>query len=192
MIKFAVKFVPVGTGQMVYDHPNVGQIVKRFMPKDRQHPPMVGIIHFGAVRPTPNVLQDIVVEIGEDTRAGRYGNFTFVVSSEDDATRNIITNIASAQDLPIFVSSSPVRLENAEPAGGLTTKDRETLSLVLEVGGTVTAGELAQHLGTEATTIGNRLNALHKKGYLQRLERPHPLGDQFIDARSIQFNRTTG
>jgi predicted transcriptional regulator len=78
-------------------------------------------------------------------------------------------------------------LESAEPAGALTAKDRETLNFVLRAGGTVTASELAEQLSVEQTTAGNRLVALHKKGFLQRISRPHPSGDQFIDPRSVRL-----
>jgi len=60
--------------------------------------------------------------------------------------------------------------------------------LVLQAGGTVTAAQLADRLGVENTTAGNRLIGLQKKGYLQRIERPHPIGDQFLDARSVRFD----
>ena len=77
---------------------------------------------------------------------------------------------------------------NAEPAGDLTIKDREILEVVLKAGGTMTATELAQRLQIEQTTAGNRLIALNKKGYLQRIERPHPIGDQFVDPRSVHLS----
>ncbi len=188
LINFDVRFVPAGTGSAVWDDPHADRVVQRFMPRDRQHGPMIGILHLGALRPTPSVLRDVVVTIGEDVRAGRYGNFTFIVSSEDNATRSVVSDIASAQNLAIFVSSSPTRLEEAEAAGDLTAMERETLSLVLGAGGTVTAAEFAGQLGAEHTTAGNRLVALHKKGYLQRVGRPHPFGDQFIDPRSVRFD----
>jgi hypothetical protein len=148
---------------------------------------MIGILDLAKLRPTPVVIRDVIVSIGEDVRAGRYGNFTFVVSSEDDATRSVLTDIASAQNLAMFVSSSPAHLEQAEPVGDLTVSDRETLRLVLNAGGTVTAAELAEQLGIEQTTAGNRLVALNKKGYLLRVERPHPVGDQFFDVRSVDL-----
>ena len=88
---------------------------------------MIGILHLGAVRPTPGVLRDVIVTIGEDVRAGRYGDFSFVVSSEDGATRSVVSDIASAQDLAIFVTSSPTHLDKAEAVGSLTAKERETL-----------------------------------------------------------------
>jgi DNA-binding MarR family transcriptional regulator len=187
-IRFELRFVPAGTGLAVWDDPHANQMIQRFMPPDRQHGPMIGVLHLGAVHPTPGVLQEVIVTMGEDIRAGRYGNFTFVVSSEDEATRSVVSDIASAQDLAIFVSSSAMHLEEAEPVGDLTAKDRETLSLVLRAGGTVTAAELAERLGVEQTTAGNRLVTLHEKGYLQRVERPHPFGDQFIDPRSVRFD----
>ena len=51
----------------------------------------------------------------------------------------------------------------------------------------LTAAEFARQVGIEQTTAGNRLVSLHKKGYLQRVERPHPIGDLFMDPRSIRF-----
>lgn len=186
-INFELRIVPAGTGSAVWDDPKPGHMVDLFMPPTRQHGPMVGILHLGRARPTPGVLQDVVVKIGEDVRAGRYGEFSFVVMSEDGATRNVISNIASSQDLAIFITSTVRNLESAEPAGALTAKDRETLDFVLQAGGTVTANELAGQLAVEQTTAGNRLVALHKKGFLQRITRPHPNGDQFIDPRSVRL-----
>jgi hypothetical protein len=186
-IRFDVKFVPVGTGYGVWNDPQGENLVQSFMPVGRNHGPMLGILHLGQVTPGPNILKHVIVAIGEDVRAGRYGNFAFIVSSEDAATRSVVKDIASAQDLPIFVTSSLANLNNAEPVGALTARDRETLNGVLVGGGTVTATEFAVQLGLEQTTAGNRLIGLSKKGYLQRVERPHPAGDQFVDPRSIRF-----
>lgn len=186
-IQFEIRVVPAGTGSAVWDNPHVEHLIHKFMPPDRKHGPMIGILDLGALRPTPDVLQ-VVVTIGEDVRAGRYGDFTFVVSSEDRATQAVVNDIAKAQNLALFVSSSPTHLEQAEPSGELTVKDRETLDLVLSIGGTMTANVLAGRLEIEQTTAGNRLIGLHKKGYLQRIERPHPLGDLFVDPRSIRLD----
>jgi hypothetical protein len=187
-VRFGVKFVPMGTGSAVWDNPHAGQMIERFMPQDRSGGPTIGILHLGAVRPTPGVLRDVVVTVGEDVKAGRYGAFTFIVSSDDEATRCVIRDIATAQDVAMFVTSSSVALDQAEPVGGLTTKDRETMDLVLQAGGTVTVAEFAERQRIEQTTAGNRLVAVHKKGYLQRIQRPHPVGDLFVDPRSIRFD----
>lgn len=186
-IHFELKFVPAGTGSAVWDDPHAEHVIERFMPKNRRHGPMVGIVHLGAARPTPSVLRDVVITIGEDVKAGRYGECTLVISSEDDATRSVIRDVALAQDVPFLLSSGTLELESAEPVGSLTAKDRETMDLVLTAGGTVTATDFARQVGIEQTAAGNRLVSLHKKGYLQRVERPHPMGDLFLDARSVRF-----
>ena len=78
-IPFDVKFVPAGTGSAVWDDPYVDQLIHRFMPHDRKHGPMLGILHMGAARPTPGVLRNLVVTVGEDVKAGRYGNFSLFI-----------------------------------------------------------------------------------------------------------------
>ena len=186
-LNFEIKYVPAGTGAGVWDHPHADQLVQRFMPPDRRHGPMLGVLQFGAVRPTPVVLRNMVVSVGEDVKAGRYGDFSLFVCSEDDDTRNVIGDIAAAQNIAMFVCASSSELANAEPVGVLTANDAETLEHVAATGGTVTALSLAAHLDIEKTAAGNRLVSLQKKGYLQRVTRPHPGGDLFVDPRSVHF-----
>jgi hypothetical protein len=185
-VRFEVKFVPGGTGPAVLDHPSAANVIQNFLPPQRRHGPMIGIVHLGGALPTPSALRNVMA-IGEDVRAGRYGDFSLVVSSTDAATRDVIGDIAKAQDIAFFVSESSVNLAQAEPVGALTEKDKVTLDIVLQLGGTVTATELARNLGVEQTTAGNRLVSLNKKGYLQRVTRAHPIGDLFVDPRSIQL-----
>ena len=184
-IRFDVKIVPAGTGSVVWDDPYAEQLVHRFMPPDRRHGPMLGVLHMGALRPTPRVLRNVVVNVGEDVKAGRYGDFTLFISSEDEDTRSVIGDIAASNNVAMFVCSSSVDREDAEPVGVLTAKDHETLHLVSAAGGTVTVLDFAHHLGIEKTAAGNRLVSLQRKGYLHRVERPHPAGDLFVDPRSI-------
>ena len=186
-INFGVKFVPAATGSGVWDDPYADQLIQRFMPPGRRHGPMLGILDIGAVRPTPGVLMNMVVTVGEDIRAGRYGDFSLFICSRDEDTRSVIGDIAASRNVAMFVCSSSADLEDAEPVGVLTARDRETLRLVSEAGGTVTASGLAGQVHIEQTAAGNRLVSLHKKGYLQRVERPHPAGDQFVDPRSVRM-----
>ena len=186
-IPFDVKFVPVGTGPAVWDDPYVDQLIHRFMPHDRKHGPMLGVLHMGAARPTPGVLRNLVVTVGEDVKAGRYGNFSLFICSEDEDTRSVIGDVAASRNVALFVSSSSADLKDAEPVGVLTAKDRETLSLVSQAGGTVTAFGFAERVNIEKTAAGNRLVSLQKKGYLQRVEQPHPAGDLFVDPRSVHL-----
>lgn len=184
-IAFQIKFVPAGTGAGVWDDPHADKLLERFLPLQRESVPTIGILHLGDLRPTPSVLRQVIVPIGEDVRAGKYGVFSFVVSSSDDATRQVIGDIAAANALPVFITSSPSHIDLAEPAGALTLNERETLDAVFSVGGTVTAAELAKVKDVEQTTAGNRLVNLQRKGYLMRIERPHPEGDQFVDPRTV-------
>ena len=185
-ISFEVKFVPAGTGSSVWDDPHVDQLIHRFMPRDRKHGPMLGVFHLGAARPTPGVLWNLVVTVGEDVKAGRYGDCTLFICSEDEDTRSVIGDVASSRNVALFVCSS-TDLKDAEPAGVLTANDRETLRLVSQAGGTVTALGLAEQVNIEKTAAGNRLVSLQKKGYLQRVEQPHPAGDLFVDPRSVNL-----
>ncbi len=61
------------------------------------------------------------------------------------------------------------------------------MRLVSQAGGTVTALSLAEQVNIEKTAAGNRLVSLQKKGYLQRVEQPHPAGDLFVDPRSVHL-----
>ena len=185
VINFDVRFVPVGTGPAVWDDPYADKIVRRFMPQERKHPPMLGVIHMGGVRPTPAVLRNVVVTPAEDVKAGRYGSCTLFICSQDEDTRSVIGDIAESQNVAMFLCSTYADLKYAEPVGGLTAKDHETLRLVSDAGGTVNAFGLAKQIGIEKTAAGNRLVSLQKKGFVQRVERPHPAGDLFVDPRSL-------
>ena len=186
-IQFGVKFVPAATGSGVWDDPYADQLIQRFMPPGRRHGPMLGVLDIGEARPTPRVLRNMVVTVGEDIRAGRYGDFSFFICSQDEDTRSVIGDIAASRNVAMFVCSSSADLEDAEPVGVITARDHETLRLVSEAGGTVTASGMAGQIDIEQTAAGNRLVSLHKKGYLQRVQRPHPEGDLFVDPRSVHM-----
>ena len=187
-LPFDVQFVPAGTGPTVLDdRPYVDQLIHGFMPHDRNHGPRLGVLQIGATRPTPGVLRNLVVTVGEDVKAGRYGSFSLFICSENEDTRSVIGDVAASKNVAMFVCSSSHNLDNAEPVGVITAKDRETLRLVLQAGGTVTALEFADQVNIEKTAAGNRLVSLHKKGYLQRVEQPHPAGDLFVDPRSVRL-----
>ena len=183
--RYDVRYVPAATGPSVWDDPFADQLVHRFMPPDRKHPPMLGVIDLDAARPTPSVLQRVVVSIAEDVKAGRYGSCSLVYCSQDEDTRTVIGDIAESQNVAVFLCSTYDDLMYAEPVGDLTARDHETLDMVLEAGGTVNALDLSTQVGIEKTAAGNRLVSLQKKGYVFRVERPHPAGDLFIDPRSL-------
>lgn len=188
-IPFDVRFIPAATGSAIWDDdPYIDELIRNILPRNRELGPMLGILLMGAARPTPSVLRNLVLTIGEDVKAGRYGNCSLFVCSEDKDTRSVIGDVAVARDVPLFVCSSSSDIEDAEPVGVLTPSDRETLNLVAQAGGTVTALSLAEQVDIAKTAAGNRLASLHKKGYLQRVEQPHPTGDFFVDPRSVHLS----
>ena len=188
-IPFDVRFIPAATGSAIWDDdPYIDELIHNFLPQSRDFGPMLGILLMGAARPTPSVLRNLILTMGEDVKAGRYGNCSLFICSEDNDTRSVIGDVAAARDVPLFLCSSSSDLEDAEPVGVLTPSDRETLNLVAQAGGTVTAMSLAEQVDIAKTAAGNRLVSLHKKGYLQRVEQPHPTGDLFVDPRSVHLS----
>ena len=185
--EYKVCYVPAPTESEVWDDVDTEKVVRAFMPPERKHPPMVGIIDFKAVRPTRSVLRQVVASLAEDVKAGRYGDCSLVYYSEDEDTRYEIEDIAESQNTVMFICATLKDLQYAEPVGDSTNTDRATLELVLEAGGTVSASSLALRAGIDQSTAGNRLVSLQKKGYVLRAERPHPAGDLFIDPRSLAW-----
>jgi len=183
--RYVVRYVRVATGPVVWDDPHADQVVRRFMSLEREHPPMLVVIDLDATYPTARVLQRLVVNLGEDVMAGRYGSCSLVFCSQDEDTRNVIYDIAESQSVAIFLCSTYEDVRYADPVGDLTPSDLETLDFVFNEGGTVNAQDLANRDGIEQTTAGNRLISLQKKGYVLRIEQPHPAGDFFIDPRSM-------
>ena len=58
--------------------------------------------------------------VGEDVKAGRYGNFSLFICSEDEDTRSVIGDVAASRNVALFVSSSSADLKDAEPVGVLS------------------------------------------------------------------------
>lgn len=185
-VRIGISYASAGTG-LLWDEPHAEQHIRSFIPQNRRQGPVVGILDIGESRPTPIVLDHAVLAIAEDAKVGRYGSFSLFVIAKDEDTRNIIGDLATSRNVAVFVGDSLGNLSDAEPKGLLTTNDYNTLEIVAQAGGTVTAVELADTVEIEKNAAGNRLSSLHKKGYLQRIARPHPSGDVFIDPRSVNL-----
>ena len=177
----ATKIVRLGEGtDMLQD----GQIVWK-MKHDFEDSGdgLVALIDFGTVAPTTRVLREFFVPFREATNA--HANVSYVLSSSDPATREVLSWMADANDLGMYITSSPEFLRDAEPAGDISAAEAETLEQLKRLGGTLTAAELAEWMGLEATAAGNRLVNLARKGYVLRIQRPRRQGDQFIDPRTV-------
>lgn len=177
-------FVLAATGQVILSDA-LGAVQLR----DSSFPPStsvptIGLIDFGVSIPTPGVLYEWVVPLGRRARGD--AGFTLFVSSADPATRQMVSYVAAANAIPLYVTGSSKDIENAEPAGDLTVTEMETLDVLHRVGGTLSASDFGERVGVEATTAGNRLVTLAKKGYIHRIERSRREGDLFIDPRTVR------
>jgi hypothetical protein len=123
----------------------------------------------------------MLLPLAQRIKGGQYGEMVLAVSTVDHGVADFIRYMAVVHDLPIFVTSDTDDLAGAEPAGNLTPTEKTSLRAIGQLGGKVTANELAKHLGVEATAAGNRLINLSKKGLVYRIERPRREGDLYID-----------
>jgi hypothetical protein len=185
---FETRVISVATGGMLHDSGPVVSLRDSGLPPVRPEHPGITIIDLGAATLTPGVLQDLVLPAGQKMRAGVYGQMNVVFSSSDPVTQNFVGMIAAAHDLALYVTFSPENVLSARPVGNLTPTEYQTLNVLAAMGGTTTAAGLAQRLEIDQTTAGNRLVGLARKGFIQRLPRPRPGGDLFIDPRSIPLH----
>ncbi len=185
---FSTRVISVATGGMLRDSKPLTSLRDSGMPPVPPDRPGVTVIDLGTATLTPGVLQDLVVPLGQQMRAGAYGQMNVVFSSADPVTQNFVGMIAAANDLALYVTFSPENLLGARPVGNLTPTEYQTLVVLAAMGGTTTAAGLAQHLEIDQTTAGNRLVGLSRKGFIQRLPRPRPGGDLFIDPRSVPLH----
>lgn len=182
-VELSTRIVHVGTGTGVLSE---HQVVTWIRSEDaRGHDPgTVTIIDLQGTKPTPGALLELVVPLREAMQG--WGNVAYVISSADDATREIIGWIADANDIGVYVTSSPERLAEAEPAGELSPAEAHTLEQMKRMGGTLTAADLSVWIDVPKTAAGNRLVNLARKGYVLRIQQSGQKGDLFIDPRSIR------
>lgn len=178
------KVVRAATGQAIVSDPLLAVQLRDSSFPLSTSVPTIGVIDFGTSVPTPGVLYEWVVPLGRRARGD--AGFTLIVSSADPATRQMVSFVAAANAIPMYVTGSLEDIENAEPAGDVTVTELETLELLHRVGGTLSASDFGERVGIEATTAGNRLVSLAKKGYVHRFERSRREGDLFVDLRTVR------
>lgn len=127
------------------------------------------------------VVDEMLMPVARGIPSGAYGDMSVVVVTSDDFVANYVRYLASSNRAPLWLSSSLEGFaEHAEPAGGLTEAEQETLRLVQRIGGRTTAAQLADALGIEQNAAGNRLVNLERKGYMFRHARSKREGDLFV------------
>jgi hypothetical protein len=134
---------------------------------------------------SPGALKEMILPLGQSLRSGVYGSAALVIVTSDDAVIEFLEALAEKHELPLFLSAAPdAPLSQARPIGALTTAEIETYGLIRSAGGEVTSSRVADIAGIEVNAAGNRLSALAKKGYVQRVSRSRREGDAFIDLLS--------
>jgi hypothetical protein len=129
-------------------------------------------------------LQELIVPLGRAVRGGAYGDAALMVAISDDALGDVLEALAMRHALPLYVTlSAGGPLASARPIGGLTSKETETLELLLDMGGETTSSRFADKAGIELSAAGNRLTHLAQKGYIHRRRRSKREGDVYIDPR---------
>jgi hypothetical protein len=157
---------------------------QQWIPATTPSSPTLFVLDLNMVSPSPDVLEALV-GAGRDLKASGRGLASLAISTGNAGLRRMIEALAAKEHLPLYVSTSsePEMLAKAEPTATLTATERETLDTVVEIGGRVTAADLARRLNLNRTAATNRLVAVVAKGVLRRQSRPGRDGDLFIDPR---------
>ena len=180
-----VRLVFPGTAGLWADRHQAALLRELYFPRTAVSNPTIAILDLQGIFPTPGVLEDLILPIAQGIRGGVYGPLLLVVSTPDRSVVDFLNYLARTRDVPLFVVSYPEQVRDAEPVGNLTSTDRTTLNVLMGVGGTVTASQLANRVGIEQTAAGNRLVNLANKGFLYRITQPGREGDLFVDPRSV-------
>lgn len=183
MVMIQPRTVRPATGGPWYDRPRAAAMREADFPATAFAGPTTFVLDLRGATPTPGVLLEYLVPLAQAIRGGLYGNVKLVVCTQDSAVAQLITLVAGAYALPLFVAPAPDRLAEAEPVGELTATDRATLAAIVRAGGRVSASQLARAASIEATAANNRLTNLERKGYVYRVNRPGREGDVYADPR---------
>jgi hypothetical protein len=181
------RVVFIGTGGVLNDTVRAAELRDLRMPPTALGGATTVVLDLSGMTPTPAVLRELVVPLGQRLRGGTYGSAALVVATPDQAVAEFIDLLAGAHGLALYVavSSSPEDVQHARPAGELTETEHHTLDALASLGGRATVSALSGLVGAEPTAINNRLSKLNDKGYLYRYRRPRRVGDIYLDPRSL-------
>ncbi len=139
-----------------------------YLPPVTVYRPTTFVLNLVGIIPSPAVLQELILPLAARVRGGALGQQSLVVQTHDQGVSDFISYLARQYDAPIYVSFLGEPLSDARPEGPLTGTLRTTLNVIKDLGGQVSASELAQTVGIEPTAAGNRLNDLADKGYIAK------------------------
>jgi predicted transcriptional regulator len=152
--------------------------------------PMIYLLDLNGVQPILDVLEPALSELARDIKAGRFGESAVVVSTQDPVLQRYVELIATAENLPLYISGSTTAFSiiQARPAANLSRTDTETLDAVMNLGGRATASDVAHKLHLRQTAAINRLNALAAKGLLHKQQQSGRKGDLYVDYRAAAID----
>lgn len=91
-------------------------------------------------------------------RGQRSTEVVLVVSTSQPAVSRVVSMLATALDVTLYLTPAADRLAEAKPVGRVTPTDLESLSTLRDLGGRVTASQFAEAASIEPTAAGNRLS----------------------------------
>ena len=175
----------IGTGGILMDTVRAAELRDLRLPPTALEGATTVVLDLSGMTPTPAVLRELIVPLGQRLRGGTYGSAALVVATPDPAVAEFIDLLAGAHGLALYVSvsSDAEDVRRARPAGELTETEQHTLAALASLGGRATVAALSERVGAEPTAINNRLTKLNEKGYLYRYRRPRRVGDVYLDPR---------
>ncbi len=146
--------------------------------------PKVLVLDLAGVVLTPSAIQELVLPLAQRIQGGEYGIVRLVVSTTDPGVKDFVEYMAHVHQLPVYVCRSPFDIHRSIPAGILTQTESGTLDGIVELGGRVTASQLADAENIKPNAAKNRLVNLDRAGYLIRQQRSRREGDVYFEPRS--------
>jgi hypothetical protein len=174
-----------------FDQPRAEEFRKTAFPLTAAQSPTVFVLDLNDVYPWANVLDTYLVTLAREVREGFHGQVSLVVKTMNTVLRQQVEMLAHINNVPLFLAAvtAPLEISESKPVG-LAPSDRQTIDVVGDLGGRVTAAVVAERLGLQHTAALNRLNGLVLKGYLHRLRRPGRTADLFVDPRFPSLEET--
>ena len=146
--------------------------------------PKVLVLDLAGAALTPSAIQELVLPLAQRIQGGEYGTVRLVVSTTDPGVKDFVEYMAQVHQLPVYVCRSPLDFRRSIPAGILTHTESGTLDGIFELGGCVTASQLAEAENIKPNAAKNRLVNLDRAGYLIRQQRNRREGDVYFEPRS--------
>lgn len=145
-------------------------------------PRSVLVLDLGEARWEAETLLQTLTAAADAVRDAVDGDVVIVISTKQPSVAQVARMVSNYMEIPLYIADSPSAssVAKATPAGKLTAAERDTLRLLGDMGGRVTASDFASHSSLEITAAGNRLSNLAKRGYINRVPRSRREGDLFV------------